>query len=456
MTFQSQSKTTPPRLITRVAKLALPVAIQSALVAILALADVLMVSDFGKEATAAVGIASKWHFVAIMIMAGLSTANGILVSQYWGIKDASSAKTVTLQAIKLGIKIIVPVTLLITVLSPWIMQLQTGDATVIEYGSQYLWYGFPVLLLTHVIIVIESSMRSSSDAMTPLYLGAITIAINIGLNLWLIKGGVGIEAMGVAGAALATTLSRFIQVMMMLGYIYMKRHWLLSAHKLDDGKKLYRSFKTLAVPNACNSLLWAMGTLTYQMIFGHMGTTELAVYSMLGPFESLCYSVFFGVSVACSVLTGQTLGQERFEQAIAMSKVFIRLVFGIGIVLGAFLLLQREVLLEWLGLNAQEFYPMALPAISILCCGIWLRMLNLIIINGILRAGGETSFCLRMDFIAMWVTGIPLAFFAAHIAGWSFTTVYLLLIAEEIVKFTLCFTRYLKLTWVRNLTLSHN
>ncbi|WP_406707406.1 MULTISPECIES: MATE family efflux transporter, partial [Vibrio] len=70
-------------LLRQIIRLGFPVAIQSALVAILALADVLMVSDFGKEATAAVGIASKWHFVAIMIMAGLASANGTLVAQYW-------------------------------------------------------------------------------------------------------------------------------------------------------------------------------------------------------------------------------------------------------------------------------------------------------------------------------------------------------------------------------------
>ncbi|GAL32307.1 gamma-aminobutyrate:alpha-ketoglutarate aminotransferase [Vibrio maritimus] len=67
------------QLLSAVVKLGFPVAIQSALVAILALADVLMVSDIGKEATAAVGIASKWHFVAIMIMAGMASANGVLV-----------------------------------------------------------------------------------------------------------------------------------------------------------------------------------------------------------------------------------------------------------------------------------------------------------------------------------------------------------------------------------------
>jgi putative MATE family efflux protein len=448
--------TSPPHLFSRVVKLALPVALQSALVAILALADVLMVSDFGKEATAAVGIASKWHFVAIMIMAGLATSNGVLVSQYWGRNDKISAKTVSLQAMKLGVSIIIPVTLLITLLSDSIMLLQTTDSEVIRQGSQYLWYSFPVLILTHLVIVVESSLRSSNDAVLPLLVGAVTIMINIGLNLWLIKGGLGIEAMGVAGAALATTISRVIQIAILYLVLHQRKHWLIVTGTLNDGRQLWKSYSSLALTNAANALLWAIGTLTYQMIFGHLGTTELAVFSMLGPFEALCYSAFMGISVACSVLLGQSLGRDEFAQAQQMTKQFLRYVLCFGLVLGGTLLMGREILIDWLNLSSPELYSLAFPAISILCCGIWLRMLNMIIINGILRAGGENLFCIRMDFIAMWVVGIPLAAYGAFIGEWGFTWVYALMLSEEIVKFSLCFHRYLQRSWMNNLTLQHS
>jgi len=444
-----------PRLFYRVVKLALPVALQSALVSILALADVLMVSDFGKEATAAVGIASKWHFVAIMIMAGLSVSNGVLVSQYWGINDRCSAKSVSLYSMRLGAVIIVPVTIAITLFSKFIMLAQTSDSLVIQLGSHYLWYSFPVLLLTHLVIIIESSMRSSGDVTTPLYIGAITVFLNIGLNFWLIKGGWGIEPMGVSGAALATTIARFIQIILMIFIMVAKQHWLVISSQIAHPKKLHRSFRKLAIPNASNGLLWAIGTLTYQMIFGHMGTTELAVFSMLGPFESLCYATFFGISVACSILIGQSLGRNHFKHAVQLTRVLVKFVLIFGLALGTVLLISREWILVLLHLDGKEFYVLSLPAISILCCGLWLRMLNLIIINGILRSGGDNLFCLRMDFIAMWLVGIPLTTYGAFIGEWGFSWVYAMLLAEEIIKFLLCFHRYLQQKWVNNLTISH-
>lgn len=449
----STDKTIPDGLLSKVAKLGFPVAIQSALVAILSLADVLMVSDLGNEATAAVGIASKWHFVAIMIMAGMATANGSLVAQYWGKNDRSSAKTITLLAMKCGAKILVPVTLIITIFSGYIMLLQTNDLAVIELGSNYLWYSFPILILTHLIIVCESAMRSSGDTIRPLYMAAITIIVNIALNFWLIKGGLGVPAMGVAGAAIATTLSRLLQVLLMFSYLYSRKHWLVSAITLTDSTKLWASYKKLAIPTTSNAILWALGILTYQMIFGHMGTTELAVFSLIGPFESLCYSIFFGISIACSILLGQSLGRDEFQNAFNMSKFFIKTILAFGLLLGLAVLQGKDIILSWLNLSSPELYPLASPALTVLCCAIWLRMLNLIIINGILRAGGDNLFCLRMDFISMWMIGLPLTAFTAFGLGWDFKYVYMVMLTEEIVKFCLCFQRYLKRYWMNNLTI---
>ncbi|HAS6347094.1 MATE family efflux transporter [Vibrio sp. IRLE0018] len=452
LTNNSAQNTLPEGLLKTIAKLGFPVAIQSALVAILALADVLMVSDFGKEATAAVGIASKWHFIAIMIMAGLASANGTLVAQYWGKDDRRSAKAVSLIALNFGLKVLIPVSLLITLGSQFIMMLQTNDKTVIELGSVYLWYALPVLLLTHIVIVIESSMRSSGDTVTPLFIGSVTIFVNIALNYWLIKGGLGVPAMGVAGAALATSISRALQVVLMLGFMKYKRHWLLETEASADRPSLWLSYRRLALPVTLGAVLWGIGTMAYQIIFGHMGTTELAVFSMLGPFESLCYAIFFGISVACSVLIGQSLGRNEFDRAQAMAAYFIKVVFVVGVSVGAFMLLNREWILSGLNLNSEELKPLAAPAVIILCCGIWIRMLNMTIINGIIRAGGDNVFCLRMDFIAMWMTGIPLCALAAFIAGMEFKVVYALMLAEEIVKLALCYRRYTQKFWIKNLT----
>ncbi|MGR5117714.1 MATE family efflux transporter [Vibrio astriarenae] len=449
LSITSQSRS----LISRTLKLGIPVAVQSALVAILSLADVLMVSSFGEAATASVGIASKWHFVAIMVMAGLGMANGILIAQYWGKSDISRCRKITRFAIKVGIVLLIPISIAIVVFAEWIMRLQTPDMNVIALGKDYLLYAAPVLLLTHVIIMFESSMRSTGNAMTPLNIAAVTIAVNIVLNYCLIQGNFGFPAMGVAGAALATTIARVFQIAVFVVYLSKRNHWLKKLNTEQRDEAVERSFIKLAIPGVSNAVLWGAGTLVYQIIFGHMGTTELAVFSMFGPFESLCYSVFFGLSVACSVIIGQSLGQRDFEGAKQIAKTFLTFNIVTGLFISTLMFVFRGEILRWLSLDSEQYLPLSAPAIVVVCWGLWLRMSNLMIINGILRAGGENSFCLRMDFIAMWVVGLPFTAIAAFLIGLPFHWVYIAMLCEEVVKLSLCYYRYRQFIWVKDLTI---
>jgi putative MATE family efflux protein len=451
---QSELNPKPDVTLSTIMRLGFPVAIQSALVAILSLADVLMVSDLGIQATAAVGIASKWLFIATMLIAGMSQANGILVAQYWGKSDPQSAKTITMLVIAFGAKLLIPVSLVMTLCSGYIMLLQTSDPIVIELASSFLWYGLPILIFTHIVMVSESALRSSGDTFTPLWLSGSTIFINIGLNYWLINGGIGVPAMGVAGAALATTIARLIQVLMMYAFLYQRKHWLITSASLTYSKKLWSSYKHLAIPSTLSGLTWAAGVMAYQMIFGHLGTTELAVFSLIGPFESLCYSLFFGISVACSVLIGHSLGRDEFAEAFDATQFFIKIVSILGLLAGVILLFAKEPVLAWLNLATDELHALASPALTILCFAIVFRMLNTVIINGILRSGGDNLFCLRMDFVSSWVVGVPLTAFAAFVLKWDFQYVYLMMLTEDIVKLCLCFHRYLSRRWINNLTLA--
>ncbi len=137
-----------------------------------------------------------------------------------------------------------------------------------------------------------------------------------------------------------------------------------------------------------------------------------------------------------------------------MTKFFLKFVIILGIILGLLLFLQRDIILNGLSLDSDNLYPYALPAISVMSFAIWVKMLNMIIINGILRSGGENLFCLRMDFIAMWMIGIPITAYGAFIGEWGgFGWVYLAMLSEELVKLALCFHRYLQRRWMNNLTL---
>jgi len=441
-----------PSFLHNVIQLALPVALQTALVASLSLADVLMVSDLGHSATAAVGAASKWHFVIIMIMAGLANANGSLVAQYWGRSNVSAAKAITIISLQVGVKVLLPISLLIGIFSTEMMSLQSNAELVISLGSEYLLVSLPMLILTHFVITTEASMRSSGQTWLPLFMAAFTIFLNIGLNHWLINGGWGVPALGVAGAALATTIARIVQLILLVVVLYRLKHWLLFAPSTHTNSQLKVKFTKLATPLVFNSLIWALGTLSYQIIFGRMGTEQLAVFSMLGPFESLSHSLFFGMGVACSVAVGQQLGQDNYAQAFTISQQFIVTVLIGSLLVGAAIILNRMTILQCLNLDQVDMLPMSKPALTIMAGAMWLKMLNLMVIHGVLRAGGENKFCLRTDFLAMWLFGLPLTAIAAFLAEWPFHWVYAMMFGEEAIKLVLCLRHYFTKAWQNNLT----
>ncbi|WP_221075888.1 MATE family efflux transporter [Agarivorans aestuarii] len=441
-----------PNMLHNFTQLALPVALQTALVACLSLADVLMVSGLGHGATASVGAASKWHFVIIMIMAGLANANGSLVAQYWGKGNIGEAKSITVITLINGVKLLLPISLCVGLFSKQMMSMQSDSSLVISVGSEYLLVSLPMLILTHFVIGTESSMRASGQTWLPLFMAAFTIFLNIGLNHWFIHGGAGVPALGVAGAALATTVARVIQLMV-LGLVLLRmKHWLLFTPCTGTMPALRTKYRKLAVPLVFNSLLWAIGTLSYQIIFGRMGTEELAVFSMLGPFESLSHSLFFGMGVACSVVVGQQLGQDNFDQAYSVSIQFIAIALVGSLAIGLVIILNNATILSWLNLDQPEVLPIAKPALLIMAGAMWLKMLNLMVIHGVLRAGGENKFCLRTDFLAMWLFGLPLTAIAAFWAEWPFHWVYAVMFVEEAIKIVLCFRHYFTKAWQNNLT----
>jgi putative MATE family efflux protein len=432
--------------------IALPVVLQMTMVAALGLIDVLMVSGLGTAATAAVGVASKWHFLIIMIMAGVAGAAGTLIAQFWGAGRHGHAKATYKIALKIGSYIFVPLALLIIFFAPQMVTLQSNDVAVIKLATDYLWFALPVLITTHFILCIEASLRSVGQAWLPLTMSAIGIGLNIVFNNWFIHGGFGLPAMGVAGAALASSVARLIQLLALLGYLKMTNNWLIYLAAAPCSAELRKNYRSVAMPLVINSLVWASGVMVYQMLIGTMGTAELAVFSMLAPFESLCHAVFYGLSVACSVVIGQALGRSQFCYAESISKQFIMLALFGSLLVGMVVGVNNRFVMQLLGIETVELLNLAQPALLVLSLGMWLKMLNLMLINGVLRAGGENSFCLKTDFKAMWLVGIPLAGYGAMVGHWAFEYVYLAMLSEEVVKLAMCMRHYLRRAWQNNLS----
>lgn len=440
---------------TSTLKLAWPISLQSMLVTLLSMIDVMMVSHLGDEAIAAVGLGNRVMFVVMVIVMGLSWGVGILSAQYHGAGLGEKIRGSILIGICYGFIALIPVIVAAFYLSDNVLNIGTLDPTVIALGETYLWITMPSMLFVAVIQVFENALRSINQVKLPLIFSAISILLNVVLNYWLINGGLGVPALGVAGAAYATTISRAFQMVLMLVFIQYSKH-LLSIRRSDFSALKYRPHWTkllnLVLPMMFSFGIWSLGSFTYQLIFGRIGTTELAVISMLLPVEGIFLSIFFGIASACSIVVGQHLGANRLDDAWLTAKIFSGLGPVVAIVLGGLLILLSDwVLMPYQGISP-ETMAMAKTIFIVIGGCAWLKVINMTLAMGILRAGGDNRFCLITDTICMWLISIPLVWLAAFYWQLAFVWVVLIMYSEEVCKTFMFGVRVKNKRWMKNLT----
>lgn len=442
-------------LIRRTIKLGWPISLQNILTNMLAMVDVLMVSHLGDGAIAAVGLGNRVLFVHMVIILGLGWGVGILAAQYYGAGKREKITQCMLMASVTSFFLLCPIVITNFYTSYHLMSFGSSDAEVISLGENYLHITIPSLIFVAIVTVYENALRSVNQVKLPLICASISILINIGLNYWLINGGLGIPALGVEGAAWATAISRVLQLLLLLYLLHHIRHFLKISRKdltIKIAKPEWLKLFHLVFPMMFSFAIWAIGSFCYQLIFGRMGTNELAVISMLMPLEGMFISLFFGIASACSIQVGQHLGANNMTSAWQTAKTFVLLSPIVAIVLGGILVLLRDVILSpYSGIS--DSTQVLAQNVFLLIAGLsWLKVINMTLAMGVLRAGGDNKYCLYTDTIGMWLVSLPLTWLAAFHWQFGLLAVAAIAYSEEVTKIFLFGGRFLSHRWMKNLS----
>ena len=198
------------------------------------------------------------------------------------------------------------------------MGLYASDPELIKIGAQFLQITAPFHIIMATISVLSAVLRATGKASLPMLVGFLAIACNTGLNYLLIFGNFGAPKMGVDGAAIATLISKIVECSVMLAVIYLSgskiavtlREFIASFNASE-----LRLFLRQSLPLVLNEGVWAMGIFAFTIVYGHMGTTELASITLLGPIEGLSIEIFIGFTSAASIFISTALGARQFARA---------------------------------------------------------------------------------------------------------------------------------------------
>jgi len=433
--------------------IALPVVIQHIISIGLNLVDTVMIGRLGEDFLAAVGIANRIYFLFTIFCFGLYSGASVFVSQYWGVKDIKNIRKVFGIELSFGILIALVTSLLVQLFPHQIMSIFIDEEYVISLGIQYLRIISFSYVVTAISFAISFNSRSVHLLKKPTIINAAAISLNTFLNYVLIYGKFGFPSLGVEGAAYATLIARSIEFILMVSLIYFDKNHPFSANfkELTNwGMPMVKRVFRTSLPVVGNEAAWGIGTTIYYIAYGMIGPEAIAVVQVAFVISDFFQSVFFGIGNASAVMVGNEIGREKFDKAFDYSKKFIVITFSVAIIMSFLYFFSRNIIVAFYGFNT---VTSSILNKTIIVSAIFLtpKMLTYLIIVGILRSGGDTKFCLILEFICVWAIGIPLSFFSVLVLKLPIHLVLALVFSEELVRLIIVLKRFESKKWINNL-----
>ena len=437
----------------RLLAIVLPVALQQLLTSLVGASDALMLGMLDQASLSAVSLATQVQFVLNLFVYPFTMGATMLAAQYWGKHDAETVAQVQGIALRCSMVISTLFFLAALCIPEMLMLLFTNDTALVALGVPYLRIVSFSYLCSGWTQIVLCIMKNSGRVVRSTVYSVTAMVGNLILNTILIFGMLGAPAMGIRGAALATSISQFVVLVLVMlenrrpGVIKLRWHDLVHLPK-----RLHRTFWKHTLPMLLNNLSWGFGFTMTSVIMGHLGSDAVAASAMAQIVRNVAECICSGIAAGAGILVGNELGAGHLEQAKGYGGKLCRLSALAGAISGGVVLCVSPLILRYAGslsLQAHVYLRFMLIVSSYYLIG---RSLNSTVICGIFSAGGDTVFGLKCDTINMWLVIVPMGLLAAFVLKLSVPVVYFLLNLDEFTKIPAEWLHYRKYKWVRNLT----
>lgn len=433
-----------------IVRLALPIALQQFMTALVGACDAIMLGKLSQDAMSAVLLATQVTFVFNLFMFAFMAGENMFVAQYYGKGDYTGIS----QVFSLVTKIcgcIAVVFLAGTLFFPeQLMRILTNEETLIVLGSEYL----RVIGISYVFSGIAQTflaiMKNCGAVNMSTLINGVMVILNIVLNAVFIFGLSGFPKMGIKGAALATVLATVVQFLWSVGYVLCRIRAVKFSLRSCE-KKLFGRFWQKAVPLLINNLAWGIGFSMYSVIMGHLGTDAVAANGIANISKNLVVCFCLGLGNAGSIIVGNRLGADRLQEAKEAGGTLTRTAIIAGIVSGLVLIALSPFITKMVDLTptARGYLQKMLLICSYYIAG---KSVNCMTIGGIFAAGGDSKFGMLCDSVTLWCITVPLGCICAFILKLPVMVVYFVLNLDEIIKLPVVYKHYKKYKWIKNLT----
>ena len=432
--------------------LMIPISLQQLMMALVNASDAFMLGFVNQDALSAVSLAGQVQFVYSLFLFAITAGVSIFAAQYWGIQNKKAVEKTLGIGLAFSVLLSLPFTIGATFFPELLMRAFASDPVLIQDGAVYLRVVGVSYLLLSISQIYLCILKNCGKAGKSSIISSTSVAVNLVLNAVLIFGLFGIPRMEIAGAALATVLSRVIEVIWCILETAKKDSVKLRLHNIiHDDKLLRRDFWKYTSPVLGNEIVWGVGFTMYSVIMGHLGSDAVAANSIANIAKNLIACFCLGVASGGGIMVGNELGAGNLETAKEYGGKLCKIAIVSGCISGAVLLASSPVIINIAKLSetATEYLKIMFVVCALNMIG---YSVNCTTISGIFCSGGDSKFGLCCDSVVMWCITVPLGLISAFLLKLPVVWVFLIVNLDELLKLPAVYRHYKKYNWVKDLT----
>ena len=447
--------------LSRVFALTLPIMLQNGITNLVNMLDNIMIGRVGTAEMTGTAVANQLMFVFNLCIFGAVSGAGIFVSQFFGSGDEENVRRSFRFKLLFcsGLCILGIAVFLVfgdTLISSYLQG--EGDSESIalsmDYAKRYLSVMLIGLLPYTVAQCYSSTLRECMRATPPMVAGVTAVLVNLVLNYILIFGNLGAPALGVEGAAIATVISRFAELLVI--YLWIKLKPELAPYtkgvlsSLYVPRSLVSKIMKKGMPLMINEAMWASGIAVLNQCYSVRGLDVVSAVNIQQTFFNVFSVAFMSIGVAAGIIIGNCLGADEKEEAVRVAKHLARLSVAISILVGGMYFLAAFAIPEMYNTTVTVKHL----ARDLMCIAALAMPLDAYahVSYFTLRSGGKVLITILFDSCFVWVVSVPTAFLLSRYTAIPILALFAICQGENFIKDVLGYIFVKQGKWVKNIT----
>ena len=437
-----------------------PILIQNLITNFVSLLDNIMVGQVGTEPMSGVAIVNQLLFVFNLCIFGGLAGAGIFTAQYYGKGDNEGVKNTFRAKLYIALLAVVLFAAAFVLKGDALIRLflhegkeQLDLAATLGFGRAYLRVMLLQMPLFALCQVYSGTLRETGETLLPMKAGIIAVFVNLIFNYILIFGKLGLPALGVVGAAVATVIARVVECAIVLCWTH--RH----SARCGFVVGLYRSLRVpaplakrmlrLGLPLLVNEFLWSGGMTTLNQCYSLRGLEVISALNISSTISNLFFCAFIAMGNAISILIGQLLGAGELERAVDEDRKLIAFSVVLSLLVGGIMAAVAPLV--------PQIYNTT-DSVKALACDLLLVGAAMMPINAFtnacyftLRSGGKTIITFIFDSAFLWVIAVPAAFVLSRFTPMPILPMYITVSLLDLIKCAVGYYLVKRRKWVNNI-----